>query len=273
MEDIESSGSESGVNTSEGSSSPSSQPPAVNQTEGAPQDAAAQSGNDKPTPFHEHPRFKELIEQRNQERTEREKLQQSYQQMAAQMQQMQKAFSAPKPEQTKQPSHEQVLARLQQIDPEFGQFQSQIAKEMSAVPELKQQLEEFKQWKQDMQMQQTRTQAESTLKQLYEQNKVPEGMQKYYKSLIREMALDNGASSLDDLPKLFSAVHQDVSKFFEERDRTTRESYVAEKKKDVTPTTQSGGTPVSLGSKDKPMSTEDKIKYVAQELRRGKQSI
>lgn len=273
MENIESSGSESGVSTPEVSSPQESQSPAATQTEGASQDAAPAVSNDKLTPFHEHPRFKEVIAQKNELSNQVQTYSQALQKIQAQMQEMQKAFQARSQQPNNKPSYDAILNRLQQIDPEFGQFQSRVAQEIASVPELKQQFEELKQWRQEMEMQNLRSRAESSLNQLYEQHKVPENLRKYYKSQIREMALDQNVNSVEDLPKLFGTVHQNVSKDLEDIRRSERESYVSQKKQDVTPATQTGGTPASQGPAKGPMSLDEKIKFVASELRRGKEKI
>ncbi len=57
-----------------------------------------------------------------------------------------------------------------------------------------------------------------------------------------------------------------------EHDRKQRESYVSDKKKDVTPASTSGGVPAG-GAKAKPMTFDDQVKMVADEMRRAKQKI
>lgn len=234
------------------------------------QDAAPSQSQDANVPFHEHPRFKELIEQNRAFKSEiaqaREATQRLNQQYEAQAQELAK-YSKPQG-----PTHQQLLDRLRQIDPEFGQFQSQIAEKLNGVDSLQKEINEFKQWREQVASEQTRNQAESKLTSLYGQYKVPQELQGFYRQSIENMAYNNRNATVADLDAYFKQTHEGITKFLNDRDRKLRESYVTEKKKDQTPASTSGGVPAG-GKKPGPMTFDDQVKYVAQEMRRAKQKI
>lgn len=226
------------------------------------QDAATSA--EKPAPFHEHPRFKELIDSNREYKSQLEELRT---QLTKQMESQKAAQVAQN--QPKQPSYEQIVKRLQTIDPEFGEFQAAIAKEMAAVPELKQQLQQFQEWKQQQEQQATRMAAESKLTSLYEQYKVPADRRGFYKAQIENAAYNNPNMQLKDLDNVFKSTHENLNKFFGEFERTLKSSYVSGKQKDSTPATQSGGQPAGIpGPENTP---EYRIKAITDALRSGKQ--
>jgi hypothetical protein len=102
---------ESGANT-EGSSAPETASPASSPAEGSSQDVGSQAASQKETPFHEHPRFRELIEERNTQREQARLYQQQLLQVQQQMQEMSRNFEQVKSSNNK-PSHEELLKRLE----------------------------------------------------------------------------------------------------------------------------------------------------------------
>lgn len=265
---FETEGTSQDVSSVEGSSSPESSSSESTQSEASTQEAASKSQDN--TPFHEHPRFRELVEEKNTYKSKYSDLENQFKSMSAQLAEMQKGK-----QQTNQPSYDQILNRLKEIDPEFAQFQSALHQELQAVPQLKSELEQFRQWKNEMELEQLRTQAESTLDSLYKEKNVPEELRSLYRSNIENLVYRNDKATLNDLKEYFNQTHEGLSKFFESRDRQKLSSYQTGKKKDQVPASQTGGQPPAAKSAEagKPMSIEEKIRLVAEGLRQGKQQI
>lgn len=259
------------VSQVESNSSSEQQSSEAAQSESSQQDVASTK---QETPFHEHPRFRELVEEKNTYKTKYSDLERQFQEMSAQFAEMQKASQQKQTNNNNQPSYDQILNRLKDIDPEFAQFQSALHQELQAVPQLKSELEQFREWKYNMEVEQLRTQAESTLESLYKENNVPDELKNLYRSNIENLVYKNDKATLNDLKDYFKQTHEGLSKFFEDRDRKKLSSYQTEKKKDQVPATQTGGQAPSAKKADaKPMSMEEKIRLVAEGLRQGKQQI
>lgn len=193
------------------------------QSEGASQQAAAttqESQTVKDTPFHEHPRFKELVEQKNQFAKQTQDYQRQLAQVQAQIRDMQSQSIS------KQKQEDALHARLKGIDPEFGE---RFAKVDSSLNEL----QELKQWKQQMELNQIRERGIQTVTSLHNEHKVTGDMQEFYNSQIEAAIRMNPQATLEDIPGIYKQVHDKFSKLFESRDRAQRESYVQTKQKDA----------------------------------------
>ncbi len=166
------------------------------------QAAAPKDTQDASTPFHEHPRFRELIEQNRSFKSElaaaREATQRLNQQYEQQAQELSKYSNA-----NKGPTHQQLLERLGTIDPEFAKFQGHLAEKLNGVDSIQQQMAEFKQWQSQVATEQLRTQAENKLSALYGQYKVPEKLQPFYRETIENRVYANKNASLNDLDSYF----------------------------------------------------------------------
>lgn len=215
---------------------------------GAPEQSEAQSNQsaEKETPFHEHPRFKELVEQKNAYQAQFEAMQQKLQQMENQF----KGFKQPAPKQNP------LVERLKGIDPEFGQW----VEEQAAS---KEQLETIKQWQYQMELQSLRSQAENTLNDLNTKASVPEEQRELYNDLVKSkiIAIGDGAT-MDDLVKAHREVHSKLGKMFNNVQRTTTQQYAQSKKADAKiPATQVKGKPSAPASKEfEFQGTPDEIK-------------
>lgn len=271
---------ESGEQSVEGTSGPESSPPAENQQEGSQQEAATQE-QEKPAPFHEHPRFKEIIEQNRSYKSALDQQAQVTRQLQEQLQTLMQERHKQAAENTQDPNAK-ILERLQGIDPEFAKFQQQIVEELRNAQALKQELAELKQWKQHTDISSAQDNVNKSLNDLYTQNKVSDELRPVYKAMIREMVEQDTTGGkkpgVEDLPNYFKAVHENFSKMLTERDRKTRESYVSSKKADSTPAPATGGTPASskpapqkFGSMEEMIAA--KTKLVAEGLRKAREKI
>lgn len=228
------------------------------------QESAEQQGSsskEQTTPFHEHPRFQELIQQRR-ELADRVS---SYEQR---MSDMQRKFESM--QQANQPAKQEdpLLSRLKGIDPEFGE-------RFEKLTTLEAQVEQFKNWQQEQVMESYRTQASSTLDNLYKENKVPDHLKVRYDREIKAIAYENPGLGIKDLPQVFKSVHEEFTKWQDDFRRKERETYVAEKATTKTPSSVTGGSAPSQskGSGEKAMSREDLISNIVKEINASKQKI
>lgn len=262
---------ETGVESVEGQPSPESQPPAET-PEGQVQQEAAPAQAEKPAPFHEHPRFKELIEQKNtlsqQLQQQQAQFAQEFQRMQAQMLEMQKAFQAP-PKQ--KPTHDHTLERLKGIDPEFAELVQEMFQKASKTETLEQKIARFEQMQEQQQLTASQQEASTKLNSLYEQFKVPAELRTDYETAIKAAAYENPRLRVSDMEAIFKQVHEQKSKWMEDFRRKERESYLAEKKKDAAPATQTGGAPSGIPGAIS--SREDLKKAILNDIRRGKQQV
>lgn len=193
--------------------------------------ATAPAETKQETPFHEHPRFKELVEQKNRYAEEAKAIKE-------QLAEMQKRFEAQsQPKVTENP----LLTRLKGIDPEFAEFIDKLNTRAQKVEELESRLARHDQ-------EQLRSKAATELDRLHVENKVPEKMREFYNSQIELAAIRNPQLGLKDLPGLYKQVHEKYSQVLEETKRAERESYVASKKADAkVPASQPKGQTVKPG--------------------------
>jgi hypothetical protein len=221
--------------TNEGSeeSLSSSQVSEGNEQEQSASPAPEQTQTKQPenVPFHEHPRFKEIVEQKNQFARQVEQTSRQLQEMQSRLAQMEQARTAA------QKQEDALHARLKGIDPEFGE---RFAKVDSSLQEL----EQLKQWKADFEAQQLRERAVNMVDKLHTENNVPKEWQELYNTQIQAFASANPRLGLKDLPVVYKAIHDKMSKMFDQMKRQERESYVTDKKKDAsTPSNPKGKAP------------------------------
>lgn len=227
-------------------------------------EASKPNSQSENTPFHEHPRFKELIEQRNQFQTAMQDMQRRLSEYETRQQE-----SKPKEE----TSEDKMLKRLESVDPEFAAFMKSIYGKLPKVDQLEQQ------WQQSQQEAQ-RTAVQSQVQALHEQYKVPSEQRDLYRSLLKAHVSDIPNAQASDLPKYYKAVHDSVSKMMEGIKRAERASYVTAKKADsATPSTQQrSAAPKTASQAKKPDYSRDPdagkremISRVMQDLRATKQ--
>lgn len=185
-------------------------------------------------PFHEHPRFKELVAQKNEAMEQAKTLSERYAQMEAQIRQLQ----TPAPKKEENP----LYSRLKGIDPEFG---GEFEKVASSLKEL----EELKQWKAQFEQQQERTRLVTSVTQLHEQNKVSPELRELYNQQLEGVYARDPKSFAKDVNAAYKQVHDKMSKIFESVKRSDRESYVAGKRADASTPSVTKGKPPST-SKD-----------------------
>jgi predicted nuclease with TOPRIM domain len=191
----------------------------TNNTNTSSQDASASAQQaTKEVPFHEHPRFKELIEERNSFKSQMEsysskmsELERSYKELLQKSQEPKKA--------------DPFVSKLSEIDPNYGKWAENVTNSTQEVAQLKAQLQEI-------QRQAIVKEYETGVERLHSDNKVPDALKPLYKQQLDAIAMSNPNLSMKDLPKVYKDIHDRFSKIFDDMKRSERASYVSEKKKD-----------------------------------------
>jgi len=197
------------------------------------------------TPFHEHPRFKQILEERNEARKQ-------YDAMAERLERLEES-NKPQPEQDK------LISRLKEIDPEFGT-------RFEEIDQAKRELEELRQWRQQSEADRLRTQAETTLTKLHSENKVPEAFQAAYRAELESMARSNPRTQISDLPVMYKQVHEKYSKAIDNIKREERSKYVKDKRSNNVPTARRGQVPSSKKAEAKIPDNMDPREYLLRNI-------
>ncbi|CAM6003510.1 unnamed protein product [Sphagnum balticum] len=258
MEDevVESAEQTEGASTFENSES---QPESTDAPE---QEASATDDNtdEKPLPFHEHPRFKELVEERKAYKEQVEKLQQDFQRL----QQESQSFRQPAPK-VEEPK-DKFLEKLAEIDPAYAESLKGMYEAAKVGKDAMARL-------QQMEQQQFAQTAQNHFKTLLETNKVSDELKSRYEREVRALVYEEESKGkklgLSDLDRHFNTVHTEYTKFLKDYERKLTASYAASKKKDAAPRATTGGqpTPASGMKKFDSMTSPEAIKWVAQQMR------
>jgi len=186
-----------------------------------------QENLDRQVPFHEHPRFKELIEERRSYATQLE-------QMKAQMENMQRSqqesarAAQPKPVNT-------FVEKLREIDPSYAQYIESLEARASKTETIEQRLDAYERAR-------IVNEYESTVTKLHTDNKIPAELQPLVRQQLDAMARSGELRDIKDVPNAYKKVAEVFSKFTEGLKRSTTASYVQDKSKDAsTPSSQPKG--------------------------------
>lgn len=248
MEDIESLGLDTESDAS-GESSSQESSESTETGEGA-QTSAPQQQPDT-TPFHEHPRFKELVEQKNQALTAQKSLQEKYEAMERQL----KELSTPKVQ--TQAEKDELIEDIRKVDPRLAERLEKFGKSVSSVEQLQAKLEAYEQNQAKSQQQQVVQSAVAKINQLHETNKVSPELKSFINNEIDRQYMSGQLKELSQVESLYKAVHEQYSKFVDSIKRSERESYVKAKTPDSkVPASQPKGEPAKPAPK-KPAYSKD----------------
>lgn len=214
--------------------------------EGGEGDKPEQSEAEKP--FHEHPRFKELVEQKNEALAASKALQDKYAAMEQRLNQMAQA-NQPKVEAKIHP----MVEKLKGIDPEFAEAFETVMKQAELAPRLQQQYQE-------QQRQQAVTQAINHINSLHESNKVPTELRSMINDQIDVLVRRGEVKDIAGITSAFTRINSDYNKFLDTVKRSERESYVQAKKLDASkPTSQPKGKATSSAPKQQTWSKDPEV--------------
>lgn len=215
---------ESGV--SEGASSDASRSESVG---GAPAQAAASEQKQDTTPFHEHPRFKELVEQKN------ESLKR-YQDIESRYKALEQQLSSLKDSQPKAPTETDALIQdLKKVDPRLANVIEQQLKSSENARQLQARLDQFEQQSKEQARQQTLMTAVSKINSLHETNKMSDFGKQFINNQL-DLAYRAGqlnASDLKAVENAYGEASKAIKAYEESLKRDVTKSYVEGKSKDA----------------------------------------
>lgn len=223
MEELET-GSEvidSGADT--GASSDAS----ASETAGAVQTAPEQKTDT--TPFHEHPRFKELVEQKN-------SYQGKFQDMESRYKAMEQQFNSFKESQPKAPSEtDDLLKDLDKVDPRLANVIRTTLKAAEIAEANKAQFEQYQAQSQEQKLAQTRVSALDKVNSLHEANKVTPALRDFITNKLHVESL-NGRLDISDHKAIEAAFNEQfkaIKAYEDSLKRDVTKSYVQDKKTDA----------------------------------------
>lgn len=257
---FENEGTEIESTESDVSSEPSSE--AQDSSQAAPQAAAPK---EETLPFHEHPRWKEVMEERNSERQRAQALEQRLADMDRRYQEL----SKPKSD---KPDFKEVSSKMQErlkgIDPEFQAYMQMLEQQaMSATDKLT-----------AFEEKQLVTSLTSKFEDLAAKNSLSPALKDLYFAKMDAEYRAGRLNSMDALEKTFKAIHEPYSRQQEELKRAAIEEYTKAKKADANkPTGQPKGKAPVAGKVDfsKMTAQEQKQfmnKQIVTQLRAGRET-
>jgi hypothetical protein len=214
----------------------------------------------KEMPFHEHPRWKEVMEERNAERQRAQALEQRIAEMQRQFMESQKAKTV---------ESDPMYDRLKGIDPEFADYLKDVRSQASLAKQLQEELNSMKQ-------EQFVNSALGKFDELTKANNVSPELANLYKSNIDLMYREGKIKTLGDLEKAYTELHGNTSKFLQAQERSIIEKYTASKKQDAkAPAAQSKGRAPSQSksvefSKNPQEAKAQLVKHIANSLKAGR---
>lgn len=226
MEDLETGSMDTESGASEGSSPEASSQESAS---GEVARAAAPKQEQETTPFHEHPRFKELVEQKN-EALKR------YQEMESRYKTIEQQVSSLKESQPKAPSEtDQLLADLKKVDPRLANVIESQLKAAKLAEDTQKRLEAFERQSQEAKVQQTVSNAVSKINSLHETNKMSDFGKQFINNQL-DIAYRSGKLDASDLKAVESAygeASKAIKAYEDSLKRSITESYVQSKSKDA----------------------------------------
>lgn len=221
-------------------------------TESSEVEASSKEGDSKETtdtanlPFHEHPRFKELVEQKNQAISQQKALEERYAQMEARVKQL---TESSKPQTA---DKDELIEHLRTIDPRLADRLEKMTKALPTVESMQQKLESFER-------QQAVSNAVSRINSMHDANKVSPELKNFINSQL-DLKYMQGQLNLQNLDTEYKNVHEQFKKYEEAIKRTTLEGYVPAKKADAkAPTSQPKGKPATSTSKAPAFSKDPEL--------------
>lgn len=216
---------------------------------GAPAQAAAPEQKQDTTPFHEHPRFKELVEQKNEAIKYRQEIESRYKALEQQLNSFKE--SQPKPA----TETDALLADLKKVDPRLANLLESQIKAAETSKTVQARLEQFEKQSQESAQRQTLSTAVGKINSLHESNKVSDFGKQFIDAKLdlayRNRQLD--ASDLKAVENAYNESYKAIKAFEDSLKRDVTKSYVQDKTKDSSvPTSVPKGTQAKPAQKALP---------------------
>lgn len=239
MEENESLGTETESDASTGASSDASEGQGAGETSQEAAPKQTQEPNIDWSKAFEHPRFKELIDQKNSALESSKALQAKIAELEGKVNQPREP-QGPSKEQTELAS---LIEDLKKVDPRLAAQIEAASKASSSVQALQAKLDKFEQAQAETQRTSTIRAAVAEVNGLHESNKVSPELKQLLNDKI-DLLFSQGKLNFSDIKGTYSKELEVYTKMFDAIKRTERESYVADKKKDSqVPTSQPKGAP------------------------------
>lgn len=191
----------------------------------------------------EHPRFKELVTQKNDALSKYQDIESRYKTLENQWSQFQS--SQPKA----QTETDQLIEDLKKIDPRLANVIASQQKEAQAAQSLQARLDQFEKQSQEQQRNQTVQTAVSRINQMHETNKVSPELKTMINDKL-DLLYIQGKLNLQNLDQLYKDQFDGFKKYEDALTRSIRESYVKDKTKDASvPTSVPKGSPAKAAQK------------------------
>lgn len=218
-------------------------------TEGSSGEQSSADAKEKDVPFNEHPRWKEVYEQSKEYKERSRQYEQQLTEQKVAMARLQAQYEAIAKPKEADPDAE-IIKAFAGVDPTMGQFMQKLYGKANAVDQLQTDLKELREYRSNQQKEAIKTEFNNKLSSLAESNKVPKELQAFYKSRILEEAQSNPNMEMKDVESVYKKVHGEMSAFLEAAKRTEKQSYIANKSKDVkAPLSQTKGKAIKAGGK------------------------
>lgn len=222
---------------------------------------------EKPVPFHEHPRWKELIEERNSSKTQLEDYKQTLGRLQRELETMRQQ-TAPKAE----PKVDPFLADLAKVNPEYAKSLESVYKRAEIAEQAMQRIQQYE-------AQQFANQARSHFDGILTNAKITDPVDKELYTNVVEAEVyrreQRGEKlGLKDLDSIFNQFHSKYAKAMEDRERAITAKYSQAKKSDVAPKGATGGAATApVAKKFAANDFEGQTKWLADQIRAMKKTI
>lgn len=236
-------------------------PQGTNDTGSAPLPAAKEEN----VPFHMHPRFQEVINQKNELALKMSEIEKTYQRQLYEMQMRMQEIQGRIP--AKQPAVNPALERLKEADPQVAEYIKSLEDKVEQALGYGDKFSEIEQWR----AQQLQAQTENQVNSLYDKYKVPEDQRMFVRTMLNNLASQNPDAKVSDLENYFKQAHETVNKAFSNYTRNEVKNYVVDKKKDAVPASTTGGATPKHNQTNKFESKIDRMKFIAEGLKAAKE--
>lgn len=191
------------------------------------------------TPFHEHPRFKELIDSN---RTYKEQLSSYEQRMEAMQRQFQEQITRMQPAPQKEINP--FVSKLKEIDPRYAEWAEQLEARATKAEAVERDLQEFKR-------ERLVSNYESSVEKLHAEHKISDELKPYVKAHLDALAVSGQLKELSQVPEIYKKVAERYQQLVSNVERATTAKYTQAKKADnKTPASQpKGKAPTSRNEK------------------------
>lgn len=250
MEDIETDFEDTQSDGSGASSEPSSEESGEASAKAPAQETKPEPAIDWEQAFN-HPRFKELVDQKNQALQQQRTSEQKYYQLEARL----NALNQPQTQAQK----DDLIEDLKKVDPRLADRLEKATGYESQIKELVKRLEGFEKKDSERVTQQTIQTAVSRINQMHESNKVSTEMKQFINAQL-DLGYMQGKLNLQNLDQTYKETYDNFKKYEDAIKRAERESYVKAKKEDANvPASQPKGTPAKSAPKKQTWSKDSEV--------------